>query len=338
MPKRTDIRKVLVIGSGPIVIGQAVRVRLLGHPGHQGAARGGRGGGPAQQQPGHGDDRPGVRPPHLHRAHHRRGRRADHRRASARTRCCRRWAARRRSTSPRRSPSRASSRSTACGSSAPRSRPSTRPRTGSSSRRRCRRSAWRCRRAATPPRSTRRMALVEDIGFPAIIRPSLHPGRHRRRHRLQPRRVRGRSAARASRPAPPPPSWSRRACSGWKEFELEVVRDTADNVIIVCSIENLDPMGVHTGDSITVAPGADADRQGVPAAARRPRCAIIREIGVDTGGSNIQFGVNPQDGRMVVIEMNPRVSRSSRAGLQGHRATPSRRSPRSWRWATRWTS
>jgi carbamoyl-phosphate synthase large subunit len=97
---------------------------------------------------------------------------------------------------------------------------------------------------------------------------------------------------------------------GWKEFELEVMRDTADNVVIVCSIENLDPMGVHTGDSITVAPAqtlTDKEYQLMRDAAIR----IIREIGVDTGGSNIQFAINPVDGRMVVIEMNPRVSRSS---------------------------
>ncbi len=97
---------------------------------------------------------------------------------------------------------------------------------------------------------------------------------------------------------------------GWKEFELEVMRDTKDNVVIICSIENFDPMGVHTGDSITVAPAqtlTDKEYQRMRDAA----IAIIREIGVDTGGSNIQFALNPQNGRMVTIEMNPRVSRSS---------------------------
>lgn len=97
---------------------------------------------------------------------------------------------------------------------------------------------------------------------------------------------------------------------GWKEFELEVMRDHADNVVIVCSIENLDPMGVHTGDSITVAPAqtlTDKEYQRMRDAA----IAVIREIGVETGGSNIQFAINPDDGRMVAIEMNPRVSRSS---------------------------
>jgi len=97
---------------------------------------------------------------------------------------------------------------------------------------------------------------------------------------------------------------------GWKEFELEVMRDLKDNVVIICSIENFDPMGVHTGDSITVAPAqtlTDKEYQLM----RDASLAIIREIGVETGGSNIQFGINPADGRMVVIEMNPRVSRSS---------------------------
>src|SRR5271156_1764018 len=97
---------------------------------------------------------------------------------------------------------------------------------------------------------------------------------------------------------------------GWKEYEMEVVRDSADNCIIVCSIENVDPMGVHTGDSVTVAPAltlTDKEYQIM----RDASIACLRKIGVDTGGSNVQFGLNPADGRMVIIEMNPRVSRSS---------------------------
>ena len=97
---------------------------------------------------------------------------------------------------------------------------------------------------------------------------------------------------------------------GWKEFEMEVVRDHKDNCIIVCSIENLDPMGVHTGDSITVAPAqtlTDKEYQIM----RDASIAVLREIGVDTGGSNVQFAINPANGRMIIIEMNPRVSRSS---------------------------
>ncbi|NIU57343.1 MAG: carbamoyl phosphate synthase large subunit, partial [Phycisphaerae bacterium] len=97
---------------------------------------------------------------------------------------------------------------------------------------------------------------------------------------------------------------------GWKEYELEVMRDKQDNVVIICSIENVDPMGIHTGDSITVAPAqtlSDKEYQMM----RNGAIAIMREIGVDTGGSNVQFAINPVDGEMVVIEMNPRVSRSS---------------------------
>ncbi len=97
---------------------------------------------------------------------------------------------------------------------------------------------------------------------------------------------------------------------GWKEYELEVMRDLADNVVIICSIENFDPMGVHTGDSITVAPAqtlTDREYQQL----RDMSIGIIRKVGVETGGSNIQFAVNPENGDVVVIEMNPRVSRSS---------------------------
>ena len=97
---------------------------------------------------------------------------------------------------------------------------------------------------------------------------------------------------------------------GWKEFELEVIRDKADNAIIVCSIENIDPMGVHTGDSVTVAPSmtlSDKEYQQM----RNDAILCLRTIGVETGGSNVQFAVNPKNGRTVIIEMNPRVSRSS---------------------------
>ena len=105
---------------------------------------------------------------------------------------------------------------------------------------------------------------------------------------------------------------------GWKEFELEVMRDLKDNVVIVCSIENIDPMGVHTGDSITVAPQqtlTDVQYQRL----RDASLAIIRAIGVETGGSNIQFAYSPETDELVVIEMNPRVSPLLGAGLQGHR-------------------
>ena len=97
---------------------------------------------------------------------------------------------------------------------------------------------------------------------------------------------------------------------GWKEFEMEVVRDKRDNCIIICSIENLDPMGIHTGDSVTIAPAltlTDKEYQVM----RNASIACLRKIGVETGGSNVQFAINPKNGRMVIIEMNPRVSRSS---------------------------
>ena len=97
---------------------------------------------------------------------------------------------------------------------------------------------------------------------------------------------------------------------GWKEFEMEVVRDKNDNCIIICSIENVDPMGIHTGDSITIAPAltlTDKEYQVM----RNASIACLRKIGVETGGSNVQFAINPKNGRMVIIEMNPRVSRSS---------------------------
>jgi carbamoyl-phosphate synthase large subunit len=139
--------------------------------------------------------------------------------------------------------------------------------------------------------------------------PQLHAGRHRRRHRLQPRGVRGDLQA-GPGPVADQGVADRGELLGWKEYEMEVVRDRADNCIIVCSIENLDPMGIHTGDSITVAPAqtlTDKEYQCL----RNASIAILREIGVDTGGSNVQFSVNPANGRMIVIEMNPRVSRSS---------------------------
>ena len=105
---------------------------------------------------------------------------------------------------------------------------------------------------------------------------------------------------------------------GWKEYELELMRDRNDNVVVVCSIENLDPMGVHTGDSITVAPAmtlTDREYQHM----RDLGIAVLRAVGVDTGGCNIQFAIDPATGRMIVIEMNPRVSRSSALASQGHR-------------------
>src|SRR6202048_109793 len=147
------------------------------------------------------------------------------------------------------------------------------------------------------------------IGFPVVIRPSFTLGgsgggiAYNREELME-------ILARGLDLSPVHECLLEESVLGWKEYELEVVRDLKDNVIIICSIENFDPMGVHTGDSITVAPAqtlTDKEYQLM----RDASLAIIREIGVETGGSNIQFGINPVDGRMVVIEMNPRVSRSS---------------------------
>ena len=153
------------------------------------------------------------------------------------------------------------------------------------------------------------LAAVEHTGFPAIIRPSFTLGGTGggiayNREEFETMVRRGLDLS------PVGSVLVERSLLGWKEFELEVMRDCADNVVIVCSIENLDPMGVHTGDSITVAPAmtlTDREYQVMRDAA----VAIIREIGVDAGGCNVQFAVNPQTGELIVIEMNPRVSRSS---------------------------
>lgn len=151
--------------------------------------------------------------------------------------------------------------------------------------------------------------IVEEIGFPIIIRPSFTLGGSG--GSVAYNREEFEDFAKSGLDSSPVSEiLIEESVLGWKEFELEVMRDAADNVVIICSIENLDPMGVHTGDSITVAPSqtlTDKEYQKL----RDASIAIIREIGVDTGGSNIQFGINPDDGRMVVIEMNPRVSRSS---------------------------
>lgn len=151
--------------------------------------------------------------------------------------------------------------------------------------------------------------VVERVGFPVIIRPSFTLGGTG--GSVAYNREEFEEFAKAGLEASPVREiLVEESVLGWKEFELEVMRDGKDNVVIICSIENFDPMGVHTGDSITVAPAqtlTDKEYQRMRDAAIR----VIREIGVDTGGSNIQFAINPNDGRMVVIEMNPRVSRSS---------------------------
>ena len=156
---------------------------------------------------------------------------------------------------------------------------------------------------------TKALAALEDIGLPAIIRPSFTLGgtgggiAYNEAEFID--IVKGGMDA-----APTSEVLIEESVLGWKEYEMEVVRDKADNCIIVCSIENIDPMGVHTGDSITVAPAltlTDKEYQIM----RNASLAVLREIGVETGGSNVQFAVDPASGRMIVIEMNPRVSRSS---------------------------
>ncbi len=153
------------------------------------------------------------------------------------------------------------------------------------------------------------LEFATKLGFPVIIRPSFTLGgsgggiAYNREELME-------ILARGLDLSPVHECLLEESVLGWKEYELEVVRDLADNVIIICSIENMDPMGVHTGDSITVAPAqtlTDREYQAMRSAA----IAVIREIGVETGGSNVQFAVNPANGRMTVIEMNPRVSRSS---------------------------
>ncbi|MBI5437320.1 MAG: carbamoyl-phosphate synthase large subunit [Nitrosomonadales bacterium] len=153
------------------------------------------------------------------------------------------------------------------------------------------------------------LQVQQVLGFPTVIRPSFTMGgsgggiAYNREEFVE-------ICERGLEASPTRELLIEESLLGWKEFEMEVVRDRADNCIIICSIENIDPMGVHTGDSITVAPAqtlTDKEYQIM----RDASIAVLREIGVDTGGSNVQFAINPDDGRMVVIEMNPRVSRSS---------------------------
>jgi carbamoyl-phosphate synthase large subunit len=153
------------------------------------------------------------------------------------------------------------------------------------------------------------LSAAEDLAYPVVVRPSFTMGgvgSGLASDEAELRRMAGAGLA----ASPTAEVLIEESVLGWKEYELEVMRDRADNVVIVCSIENLDPMGVHTGDSITVAPAmtlTDREYQRM----RDVAIGIIRAVGVDTGGCNIQFAVNPADGRMIVIEMNPRVSRSS---------------------------
>ncbi|HET9472264.1 MAG TPA: carbamoyl-phosphate synthase large subunit, partial [Steroidobacteraceae bacterium] len=166
-----------------------------------------------------------------------------------------------------------------------------------------------CPRAAVAHSLAQAHEIQATVGFPCVIRPSFTMGGSGggiayNREEFEQIVERGLDAS------PTSEVLIEESVIGWKEFEMEVVRDRNDNCIIVCSIENLDPMGVHTGDSITVAPAqtlTDKEYQRM----RNASIAVLRKIGVDTGGSNVQFAVSPHDGRLLVIEMNPRVSRSS---------------------------
>jgi carbamoyl-phosphate synthase large subunit len=152
-------------------------------------------------------------------------------------------------------------------------------------------------------------AATDDLGYPVVVRPSFTMGGAGSGIAYDPEDLE-RIAGAGLQASPTTEVLLEESIIGWKEFELELMRDKNDNVVVVCSIENVDPMGVHTGDSITVAPSltlTDREYQHM----RDVGIAIIRAVGVDTGGCNIQFAINPDDGRMIVIEMNPRVSRSS---------------------------
>ena len=153
--------------------------------------------------------------------------------------------------------------------------------------------------------------VLADIGLRADYPAGFHARRDWGRDRLQHRGIRNdRPGRRRLDASPVTEVLIEQSVIGWKEFEMEVMRDKNDNVVIICSIENVDPMGVHTGDSVTVAPIqtlSDKEYQRM----RDASIAVIRAVGVETGGSNIQFAVNPENGDMIVVEMNPRVSRSS---------------------------
>ena len=166
--------------------------------------------------------------------------------------------------------------------------------------------------------------IVETSGYPAIIRPSYTLGGTGGGIAYNSEEFDA-AVRRGLDASPITEVLVDRSVIGWKEYELEVVRDGDDNVIIICAIENIDAMGVHTGDSITVAPAqtlTDTEYQQM----RNAAIAIIREIGVEAGGCNVQFAVDPASGELLVVEMNPRVSRSSRAGIEKLRDSRSRES------------
>ena len=309
MPKRTDIESILVIGSGPIVIGQACEfdysgtqaVKVLRQEGYRVIL--------VNSNPATIMTDPEVAPnayieplvPEVLEKNHRR-------RAPRRDPADGRWSNR---PQPRRGAGRErSAGALRCGDDRRHTPgPSSSPKIGKNSVKRCRTKACRCLRPVTLTASTRRSCWCAPPAIPSIVRASftLGGGGAGVAYNVEEFKRIVEAGLRAS---PIGAVQIEESILGWKEYELEVMRDRADNFVVVCSIENLDAMGVHTGDSITVAPAitlSDREYQQMRDWARR----VISVVGVETGGSNIQFGVHPADGRMVVIEMNPRVSRSS---------------------------
>ena len=311
MPRRDDLRRILILGSGPIVIGQAAEFDYSGAQACKVLAEEGYEVDPRQLQPGDDHDRPGVRDRHLHRAA---AAGAGHARSSS--------ASARDALLPTLGGQTALNLARALhedgtlerygveliGAELRRDPPRRGPRPASA--RRCAAPACACRAARSRPTPPRRRAALERDRAAGDRAARLHARRPGRRHRPHARGVRAGRRAPGSRPRRSARSCVEESVLGWGEFELEVMRDRNDNVVIVCSIENIDPMGVHTGDSLTVAPQqslTDAAYQRL----RDQAITVIRAVGVETGGSNVQFAVNPRDGEIVVIEMNPRVSRSS---------------------------
>ena len=305
LPRRDDIESICLIGSGPIVIGQACEfdyagcqaLKVLRDDGYRDDRR--------QLEPGDDHDRPRLRRPHLPRAARPRRRR---RRAAAR-------AARRAAADDGR-PDGAQPRARAA-----RGRRARRARRRADRRERRRdrarrgpralqgRRSSRAGSACRPRASSRRSNELDGVGLPAVVRPAFTLGGHGGGFVSTAEELH-RQVERGLAESPIGQVLVEESVRGWDEFELEVVRDRADNVVIVCSIENLDPMGVHTGDSVTVAPQMTLSDEAYQEL-RDAAVAVIRAVGVDTGGSNIQFARDRRTGELRVIEMNPRVSRSS---------------------------
>jgi hypothetical protein len=314
MPKRTDIHSILIIGAGPIVIGQACEFDYSGAQACKALREEGFrvilvNSNPATIM----TDPEMADATYIEPITWRTVERIIE--VERRMRCCRRWAGRRRSTAPWTWPARACSSEHGVEMIGATARRSTRPRTATCSARRC---AHRPRYAARGPGPQHGggAAGTGAIGFPCIIRPSFTMGGSGggiayNREEFEEICLRGLDLS------PTSELLIEESLLGWKEYEMEVVRDRNDNCIIVCSIENFDAMGVHTGDSITVAPAqtlTDKEYQIM----RDASLAVLREIGVDTGGSNVQFAINPADGPHGRHRDEPARVALLGAGLEGH--------------------